>query len=86
MAVFKHKHKDEEDRNITKRCCCPVVPSKLLGYRGSKEIKTFECDDCNATHTFYPGLKLPASQPHRFDPKECKCVNCEDRRNAKKHF
>jgi len=58
------------------RLHCPVCDT-FLGIKNKGEIKSFDCLDCKATYTFYPGTtKRPKGTPHSLKPKICGCDRC----------
>ena len=77
---FHHTHRDEEIRpGPLKKCVCPVC-KEILGLKSNKEIKSFDCKECNTEFTFYPNCSTPTSKVHSLEPKICNCHACKSRR------
>jgi len=58
---------------------CPVVSHLFLGRDTIEEIHSFHCDDCKATHTFYPGVASHSSKLDYDCAKSCDCAQCKSK-------
>jgi len=87
MVWFNHQHKEDDERWRTnkgpmKQALCPVC-KQVIGLRFASEIKSFECEECNTTFTFYPNCNKPSSKVHSLEPRICNCPTCQFHRKKK---
>lgn len=58
---------------------CPVCKS-LLGYRYKGDPFMDHCDECRATYTWEPNIKLPSALLDVIkNSKICTCASCKSR-------